>query len=93
MGNEDLLIEMLANLLDNAFRVTPSGGEILLRAEMEPDGVVLLTVADTGAGIAPELAERVFELFAQIPGTRQTGAGLGLAIVAPSPKSMAAAPN
>ena len=82
LGHEDLLIEMLANLLDNALHVTPSGGEILLRAEPELGGEVLVTVADTGPGIAPELAERVFELFAQVPGTRQTGAGLGLAIVA-----------
>ncbi len=82
LGNEDLLIEMLANLMDNALRVTPGGGEILLREVMEPNGEAFVTVADTGPGIAPELAERVFELFAQVPGTRQTGAGLGLAIVA-----------
>jgi two-component system, OmpR family, heavy metal sensor histidine kinase CusS len=81
LGHEDLLIEMLANLLDNALRHTPSGGEILVKAEREPGDRVLLTVADTGPGIAPDLAERVFELFGQVPGTRQTGAGLGLAIV------------
>jgi len=39
-------------------------------------------VADTGPGIAPELAERVFELFAEVPGPQQTDGGLGLAIVA-----------
>lgn len=81
-GQEDLLVEMLANLLDNALRVTPNGGEIFLKAEPEEGGLVLLTVADTGPGISPELAERVFELFAQVPGRRQSGAGLGLAIVA-----------
>jgi len=81
-GHEDLLVEMLANLLDNALRATPNGGDILLKAEPELGVKVLLTVADTGPGIAPELAERVFELFAQVPGTRQSGAGLGLAIVA-----------
>ncbi|MEI6563531.1 MAG: ATP-binding protein [bacterium] len=81
-GHEDLLIEMLANLLDNALRVTPNGGEIFLKAELESNREILVTVADTGPGIAPELAERVFELFGQVPGTRQTGAGLGLAIVA-----------
>lgn len=82
LGHEDLLIEMLANLLDNALRVTPGGGDILMRAEVEAGEQVLVTVADTGPGIAPELAERVFELFAQVPGTRPAGAGLGLAIVA-----------
>jgi len=81
-GHEDLLIEMLANLLDNALRLTPIHGEILIKAEREDGGHVLVTVADTGPGIAPELAERVFELFGQVPGTRQAGAGLGLAIVA-----------
>ena len=82
LGHGDLLLEMLANLLDNALRVTPAGGDILLSADSETGSEALLTVADTGPGIAPELAERVFELFAQVPGTRQTGAGLGLAIVA-----------
>jgi len=82
LGHEDLLIEMMANLLDNALRLTPDGGDILLKAESESTGEVLLTVADTGPGIAPELAELVFELFGQVPGSRQTGAGLGLAIVA-----------
>jgi signal transduction histidine kinase len=82
MGHEDLLLEMFANLMDNALRVTPCGGEILLRAEATPSSDVRVTVADTGPGIAPELAERVFELFAQVPGTRPVGAGLGLAIVA-----------
>ena len=81
-GSEDLLLEMLANLLDNALRVTPGGGEILLRAEQGPGDTVRVTVADSGPGVAPELAERVFELFAQVPGTRSVGAGLGLAIVA-----------
>lgn len=80
-GHDDLLVEMLANLLDNALRATPSGGEIRMNAERDSTGI-LVTVADTGPGIAPELAERVFELFSQVPGTRQTGAGLGLAIVA-----------
>ncbi len=82
LGHEDLLVEMVANLLDNALRVTPNGGVILLKVEQESGGGALVTVADTGPGIAPELAGRVFELFGQVPGTRQTGAGLGLAIVA-----------
>ena len=80
-GDEDLLLEMIANLLDNALRVTPHGGTILLRVVTESGSEVLITVADTGPGIAPEFAEHVFELFAQIPGALPTGAGLGLAIV------------
>ena len=82
LGHEDLLVEMLANLLDNALRITPSGGDIHVTASAESGDGVLVTVSDSGPGIDPDLAERVFEMFAQIPGTRQTGAGLGLAIVA-----------
>jgi signal transduction histidine kinase len=82
LGYEDLLIEMLANLLDNALRVTPPGGEILIRGETEASGMRLLTVADTGPGIPKEFAERLFELFSQVPGSRHPGAGLGLAVVA-----------
>lgn len=82
IGSEDLLVEMLANLLDNALRVTPKGGAIRILAEQVADGGIAVEVADTGPGIDPELSERIFELFAQVPGTRQTGAGLGLAIVA-----------
>lgn len=82
LGDGDLILEMLANLLDNALRVTPKGGEIRLRAGKHGEGSLLVTVTDTGPGISPDLAERVFELFSQVPGTRQMGAGLGLAIVA-----------
>jgi signal transduction histidine kinase len=81
LGNETLLVEMLANLLDNALRVTPAGGDILVKVETEGGGERLLTVADTGPGIPTEFAERLFELFAQIPGSQSAGAGLGLAIV------------
>ena len=83
-GHEELLMEMLANLLDNALRVTPGGGTILLQVALSDagSGQVLLTVADTGPGISPDLTERIFELFAQVPGAKTAGAGLGLAIVA-----------
>lgn len=81
LGYEDLLVEMMANLLDNALRVTPGGGEILLKAERASAGECLVTVADTGPGIPPELAVHLFDLFSRIPGTGRAGAGLGLAIV------------
>lgn len=80
-GNETLLVEMAANLLDNALRATPTGGEILMKAGAEPGGERLVTVADTGPGIPAEYAEKLFELFSRVPGSQPSGAGLGLAIV------------
>ncbi len=81
LGNETLLVEMAANLLDNALRATPTGGEILMKVEREPDGERLVTVADTGPGIPAEYAKKLFDLFSRIPGSQPSGAGLGLAIV------------
>lgn len=82
LGDQDLLVEMVANLINNALHVTPSGGEVHLKAGMTADGAIQMTVADTGPGIDTELRERVFDLFAHVPGNRPAGAGLGLAIVA-----------
>jgi signal transduction histidine kinase len=77
------LQQILSNLLSNAIKFTPEGGRVLLRAEASPLHVVL-TVQDTGVGIAPEDQELVFERFRQAgnPLTReQGGTGLGLSIV------------
>jgi len=73
----------LLNLLDNALRVSPEGGEIQVRL-VRNDDALLLEVEDQGPGIPPELRERVFERFYRIdPGrsVEQGGTGLGLAIV------------
>jgi signal transduction histidine kinase len=77
------LQQILSNLLSNAVKFTPEGGRVLLKAENESVHVVL-TVTDTGVGIAPEDQELVFEKFRQSgnPLTRQhAGTGLGLSIV------------
>ena len=77
------LRQILSNLLSNAIKFTPEGGRVSLRAE--PSGNdVLLIVADTGVGIAPEDQEAVFDKFRQAanPMTREhDGTGLGLSIV------------
>jgi signal transduction histidine kinase len=71
----------LGNLLDNAVTYTDRGGRITLSAAPAGDQVVL-TVADTGAGIPPEHLPHVFERFFRVPGqSRGSGTGLGLAIV------------
>lgn len=70
--------EVLANLVGNAFRYTQPGGTITLRGARVPAGGVVFTVADTGAGIEPELVPHVFDRFAK--GRDSRGSGLGLAI-------------
>jgi signal transduction histidine kinase len=77
------LQQVLQNLLSNAVKFTPEGGRVLLRAEADARHVVL-TVSDTGVGIAPEEQDLVFQKFrqSQSPLTREhAGTGLGLSIV------------
>jgi len=80
-ADADQLLHALGNLLTNAVTYTDRGGRITLSARAE-EGAVILTVADTGAGIPPEHLPHVFERFFRVPGqTRGGGTGLGLAIV------------
>ena len=67
----------LANVLSNAIRHTPAGGSIKVEVKAA-EGNVIITVSDTGEGIAPDLLPRIFERFVKGPGS--TGSGLGLAI-------------
>jgi signal transduction histidine kinase len=69
--------EVLANVLANAVRHTPSRGSITLEASLDPAGVAF-SVSDTGEGIPPDELAHVFDRFAKSPESR--GAGLGLAI-------------
>jgi len=74
-----LIERVLTNLVDNALRHTPSGGEIEL--DLKPQGALVeVTVSDTGPGIAPELREGLFLRPFNIGGARRDG-GLGLRIV------------
>jgi signal transduction histidine kinase len=77
------LQQILNNLISNAIKFTPEGGRVVLKADVDGPHVVL-TVQDTGVGIAPEEQELVFEKFRQA-GTLMTrehgGTGLGLSIV------------
>jgi signal transduction histidine kinase/PAS domain-containing protein len=82
-GDPKRLVQILTNLLNNAAKYTPEGGNILLQMEVH-DGQVIINVEDDGIGIATELQQRVFELFAQAERTSdrsQGGLGLGLALV------------
>ena len=74
--------QVLANVLENAVRHSPTGGEVRLDAAAD-GGTVVITVTDEGPGIAPGDTERVFERFYRSDGARSAsdgGTGLGLAI-------------
>jgi signal transduction histidine kinase len=80
-ADADRLLQVLTNLLHNACKFTPSGGDVRLELGSDPEGMVQICVADSGCGISADELPRVFEKFYR--GAAQTdlrGAGLGLAI-------------
>jgi len=82
-GDPTRLEQIATNLIDNALKYTPAGGSIDIRIAAEDDEV-LLTVSDTGVGIAPDLLPHVFDVFVQgsISLDRaQGGLGIGLSLV------------
>jgi signal transduction histidine kinase len=82
-GHRQLLGQALANLLDNAVKYSPAGGALSLSLRRGGDGGPVLSVADSGPGIAPEDRARVLERFVRLDDSRGTpGSGLGLSLVA-----------
>jgi signal transduction histidine kinase len=80
-ADERRLKQALFNLVSNAIKFTPSGGTVRLGASLDA-GEIVLSVADTGIGIAPDEQEQVFEKFERgSPHSRESGAGLGLSLV------------
>ena len=80
-GQPEALRIMLRNLLENAVKYTPPGGQVDVSLEAQ-QGRPVLTVEDSGPGIAPENRSRVFDRFFRASDTAQEGgSGLGLAIV------------
>jgi PAS domain S-box-containing protein len=83
VGDHKRLVQVLTNLLNNAAKYTPEGGNIALRTEAQGERV-LLAVVDDGIGMQSDLKARAFEMFAQAersPDRAQGGLGLGLALV------------
>jgi signal transduction histidine kinase len=82
VADERKVKQVLLNLLSNAVKFTPEGGTITMSAVLN-GGMVEISVADTGIGIAPEDQAAVFEEFRQV-GTdyarKREGTGLGLAL-------------
>ncbi|MBN1887387.1 MAG: hypothetical protein JW850_05335 [Thermoflexales bacterium] len=80
LADQDMAERVLSNLLHNALKFTPAGGQIRLSARGEGDNV-LVSVSDSGPGIPPEAVSRIFERFYKLDRARgQSGTGLGLAI-------------
>jgi two-component system OmpR family sensor kinase len=79
-GDEIRLQALLLNLIDNAMRVSPPGGEVSV--SVAADEVATVEVVDRGPGIAAEALDRIFDRFYQAPARDRTrgGTGLGLAI-------------
>jgi signal transduction histidine kinase/CheY-like chemotaxis protein len=83
LGDRTRLVQVLSNILNNAAKYTPPGGQILVRVTATIDRVVVV-VSDNGIGIEPEVLPYIFELFTQAertPDRSQGGLGIGLALV------------
>ncbi|HJU09925.1 MAG TPA: ATP-binding protein, partial [Candidatus Binataceae bacterium] len=82
-GDPTRLVQCVANLLNNAAKYTPDGGQILLRAGKE-DGYAKIEIEDSGIGIQPDFLPHVFDLFAQNQRSldrSEGGLGVGLSLV------------
>jgi two-component system sensor histidine kinase SenX3 len=84
LGDEELLITALRNLLDNAVAYSPDKTKVVVSTHMAGQGIVALSVSDQGIGIPERDLERIFERFYRVDPARSRvtgGTGLGLAIV------------
>ena len=82
-ADRERLIQVVCNLLNNAAKYTPDGGQIQLIGERDGESAVV-RVRDNGIGIAPEMLSRVFEMFTQLDESRdyaEGGLGIGLTLV------------
>jgi two-component system phosphate regulon sensor histidine kinase PhoR len=83
-GSDAELLSAVGNLVNNAVRYTPEGGQVTLTWTLRADGVGEIEVSDTGLGVAREHLPRLTERFYRVDGSRSRdtgGTGLGLAIV------------
>jgi two-component system sensor histidine kinase ResE len=81
-GDEDHLTQVFTNLVDNALKYSPTGGQVRLHAQ-QTGPQVEISISDTGAGIPPDELPRIFERFYQTDKARSSGrrgVGLGLTI-------------
>ena len=81
MGDAHRISQIVSNLLSNAAKYTPPGGQINLTVSRSGDDHAQISVRDTGEGIDEESQSRIFELFEQVNPSRQDGLGIGLTLV------------
>lgn len=79
-GNYDAICVLMRNLIDNAIRYTPKGGEVEISIDRK-ENTIILSVADSGPGIPEEERSKIFNRFYRSLGTKESGSGLGLSIV------------
>jgi signal transduction histidine kinase len=75
--DHDQVLSLLTNLLFNAIDAAPPAGEVIVRAGAGPGGILTVDISDTGPGIDPSVADRLFTPFVT---TKPTGTGLGLTV-------------
>jgi signal transduction histidine kinase len=83
-ADEEKISWVILQLLDNAIKFTPSGGDVILSLIVETNSMVSVSVSDTGIGIPKERLEEAFESFHQLDGSSTRhygGTGLGLSLV------------
>lgn len=82
-GQEAILTQVFANLLNNALKFVREGDvpNVRLRAEEVNGNAARIWVEDSGIGIPPEYKERIFRVFERLDGSRYNGTGIGLSIV------------
>ena len=85
-GDEQKLKQILLNLLSNAVKFTPDNGKVRITAEQDQDGQIIISVRDTGIGMAPEDIPKALAPFSQVDselsrGYPGTGLGLSLSVV------------
>ena len=79
-GDRPRIVQIVSNLLTNAIKYTPPGGQIDVAVEVE-GGEAILRVKDSGIGVAPELVPRIFDMFVQSDrGLHRPDGGLGLGL-------------
>ena len=79
-GNETLLAVLVRNLVDNAVRYSPPSAQIKVAVQRE-SGFIVLSVEDSGPGLADPERQRLGERFFRVPGSPESGSGLGWSIV------------
>ncbi len=81
VGDRELLMQMFANLIDNAISHSPATARLFINAASAPDDVMVI-VADTGPGIPAAYRQKVLQRFYRLETSRTTpGSGLGLSLV------------